>query len=154
LRPTSVNSNPFSGHQKALKGTRQPKTAPANAGPDRVKAAVVAAPVVVRAPVAPSVPVTVAAAKPPVVPVVAPATCCPAHTPRREARGLDGIFNHGTRALTRTEAVSALKALGFGKTAAYKALSMDGSFAPWLQFASNGIITLKEPSKSTESFHF
>jgi hypothetical protein len=56
---------------------------------------------------------------------------------------LTAIFNRGTRALTRTAAVAALKALGFGKTAAYKALSMDGRFAPLLQFAPNGIITLK-----------
>jgi len=35
----------------------------------------------------------------------------------------------------------ALKNIGFGKTAAYEALSPDGRFAAWLQFAPDGIIT-------------
>jgi hypothetical protein len=39
------------------------------------------------------------------------------------------IFNGG-RGLTRKSAVSALKALGFGKTAAYEALAINGRFAP------------------------
>jgi hypothetical protein len=52
------------------------------------------------------------------------------------------IFNGG-RGLTRKSAVSALKALGFGKTAAYQALEINGRFADWLQFASDGIITWK-----------
>jgi hypothetical protein len=51
------------------------------------------------------------------------------------------VFQRGTRALTRKAAVTALKALGFGKSAAYEALAMDGRFAPWLQFAPDGIIT-------------
>jgi hypothetical protein len=50
------------------------------------------------------------------------------------------IFN-GARGLTRTAAVSALKAVGFGKTAAYAALSPDGRFSAWLQCAPDGIIT-------------
>jgi hypothetical protein len=54
---------------------------------------------------------------------------------------LSAIFNNGSRTLTRTAAVSALKQLGFGKTAAYKALSIDGRFASLLQFAPDGIIT-------------
>jgi hypothetical protein len=36
-----------------------------------------------------------------------------------------------------------LKSLGFGKSAAYEALAMNGRFAPWLQFAPDGIITWK-----------
>jgi hypothetical protein len=51
------------------------------------------------------------------------------------------IFNRGARALTRTAAVAALTSLGFGKTAAYEALSPDGRFASWLQCAPNGTIT-------------
>lgn len=50
------------------------------------------------------------------------------------------IFQHGARTFTRTAAVSALKSLGFGKTAAYAALSPDGRFSAWLQFAPDGII--------------
>ena len=53
------------------------------------------------------------------------------------------IFHGGTRSLTRTSAVAALKALGFGKTAAYEALATKGRFASWLQFAPDGIITWK-----------
>jgi len=54
------------------------------------------------------------------------------------------IFQRGARALTRTAAVAALKMLGFGKTAAYDALSEDGRFSDWLDFAPNEIITWTE----------
>lgn len=53
------------------------------------------------------------------------------------------IFHRGARGLTRTAAVAALKNLGFGKTAAYDALSEDGRFSAWLRFAPNGKITWK-----------
>lgn len=56
---------------------------------------------------------------------------------------LSAIFDNGSRTLTRTAAVAALKALGFGKTAAYKALSMDGRFGSLLRFAPDGIIGWK-----------
>lgn len=51
------------------------------------------------------------------------------------------VFHGGTRTLSRTAAVMALKNLGFGKTAAYAALSPDGRFSTWLQCAPDGIIT-------------
>jgi len=54
------------------------------------------------------------------------------------------IFQDGACALTRTAAVTALKNLGFGKTAAYAALTPDGRFSAWLQFAPDGIITWTE----------
>jgi hypothetical protein len=54
------------------------------------------------------------------------------------------IFNGGTRGLTRKSAVAALKAFGFGKTAAYDVLSEGGRFADWLDFAPDGIITWTE----------
>jgi hypothetical protein len=53
---------------------------------------------------------------------------------------LANIFHHGARLLNRTAAVAALKNLGFGKTAAYDALSPDGRFSDWLQIAPDGII--------------
>jgi hypothetical protein len=53
------------------------------------------------------------------------------------------VFQRGARALTRTAAVAALKNLGFGKTAAYDALSPDGRFSAWLQCAPDGVITWK-----------
>lgn len=52
------------------------------------------------------------------------------------------VFDGG-RGLTRKAAVSALTALGFGKTAAYSALSPDGRFSALLQSAPDGIITWK-----------
>jgi hypothetical protein len=51
------------------------------------------------------------------------------------------IFHDGTRALYRKDAVAELQNLGFGKTAAYEALSTNGRFRAWLQIAPDGIIT-------------
>ncbi|HTR41071.1 MAG TPA: hypothetical protein VMH87_05600 [Pseudomonadales bacterium] len=56
---------------------------------------------------------------------------------------LSAVFNNGSRTLTRQAAVSGLKQLGFGKTAAYKALSIDGRYASLLQFGPDGIISWK-----------
>jgi hypothetical protein len=47
---------------------------------------------------------------------------------------LSGEHN-GTRSLNKRAAVIALESRKFGKTAAYKALSADGRFASWLQWA-------------------
>jgi hypothetical protein len=54
------------------------------------------------------------------------------------------IFHRGARSLTRPAAVAALKKIGFGKTAAYAALSPDGRFSAWLRCSSDGIITWTE----------
>jgi hypothetical protein len=51
------------------------------------------------------------------------------------------IFLNGTRMLSRKAAVAALKNLGFGRTAAYEALSQTGGFTSWLYYASDGMIT-------------
>jgi hypothetical protein len=53
------------------------------------------------------------------------------------------VFHQGACGLTRTAAVAALKRLGFGKSAAYDALSPDGRFSAWLQCSPDGIITWK-----------
>jgi len=53
------------------------------------------------------------------------------------------IFQHGTRSLYRIDAVAKLQKLGFGKTAAYEALSPEGRFAFWLKIAPDGIIVWK-----------
>jgi len=53
------------------------------------------------------------------------------------------IFRYGARNLTRKEAVVALIGLGFGKTAAYEALAINGRFASWLKIAPDGIIDWK-----------
>lgn len=57
---------------------------------------------------------------------------------------LAAVFQRGARTLTRTAAVAALKRLGFGKTAAYEALSANGRFCAWLDFQPDGIITWRE----------
>ena len=60
---------------------------------------------------------------------------------RIRRKHMESIFRLGE--LTPTEAVSALKALGFGKSAAYEALSAEGQFSAWLQFAPDGMIFWK-----------
>jgi hypothetical protein len=57
------------------------------------------------------------------------------------------VFKHGALALTRKEAVAALKSLGFRKSMAYEALSPDGRFSTCLRFAPNGMITWKKRLK-------
>jgi hypothetical protein len=54
------------------------------------------------------------------------------------------IFQNGARSLYRINAVAELQNLGFGKTAAYEALSPDGRFASWLQIAPDGIISWQD----------
>lgn len=71
-----------------------------------------------------------------------PAQCSPTTKRKRIRRNqMESIFRHGE--LTLTEAVSALKSLGFGKSAAYEALSSNGQFSAWLQFAADGMISWK-----------
>ena len=52
-------------------------------------------------------------------------------------------LEYGTRGVTRGEAVAALQALGFQKTAAYKALSASGRFAELIEIAPDGLIEWK-----------
>jgi hypothetical protein len=56
---------------------------------------------------------------------------------------IDSFTLSSERTLRRTAAVEALKRLGFGKTAAYAALSQDGRFNAWLICAPDGIIAWK-----------
>lgn len=51
------------------------------------------------------------------------------------------IFRRGERGLTRAAVAAALKKIGFGKSAAYAALSENGRFSAWLRFAPDGIIS-------------
>ena len=46
---------------------------------------------------------------------------------------------YGARGFSRKEAVAALVARGFRKTAAYKALAEDGRFADMIEFTANGL---------------
>lgn len=50
------------------------------------------------------------------------------------------VFEQGSRELTRPDAVAALRDRGFGKTAAYKALSASGRFAQCFQVAPDGVL--------------
>lgn len=83
------------------------------------------------------------------VPIVPIAKATPPATPQPAGKkivtrtNLVTIFDNGARSLTRTAAVAELKRLGFGKTAAYSALSLDGRFSDWLHCASDGEITWK-----------
>jgi len=54
---------------------------------------------------------------------------------------METIFDGGKELLTRKEAIEALKRLGFGKTAAYAALSPTGRFGTWLRLGPNRILT-------------
>jgi hypothetical protein len=86
----------------------------------------------------------------PVVPVVKTAlSAAPKPVARRFVTRADlvTIFDNGKRALSRTVAVTALKRLGFGKSAAYAALSPDGRFSSWLFCAPDGIISWTEGQK-------
>src|SRR5262249_8076360 len=47
---------------------------------------------------------------------------------------------YGARSMTRQEAVAALQALGFRKTAAYKALSADGKFSGLVEHTPDGMV--------------
>jgi hypothetical protein len=83
--------------------------------------------------------------RPAIVPQVQIAPPIPKRTVSR--KDMADIFQQGGRMLTRTKAVAALKQLGFGKTAAYSALSMDGRFAAWMEFAPDGIIIWTDGQK-------
>jgi hypothetical protein len=126
----------------------QNRSIPANSGgnPSVTPAPSVSASAIVpasSAPAMPKIPVP-----PPTIPAVKIAPEIPSLPPIKKKfvtrEDLATAFHHGARGLTRTAAVTALKNLGFGKTAAYKALQSDGRFNSWLQFAPDGIITWKD----------
>jgi len=104
--------------------------------------------VIVPPPAVPSVPkVSVPAPVPAAVTVPKIVTQAPPPPIKKKfvtREDLANIFQRGARALTRTAAVAALKKLGFGKTAAYAALTPNGRFSAWLQYAPDGIITWTE----------
>ena len=80
--------------------------------------------------------------------IVAQATPPPIKKKFIAREDLAKVFQNGTRKLNRTSAVIGLKNLGFGKTAAYSALSPDGRFSAWLQWAPDGIITWTDGQKT------
>lgn len=77
------------------------------------------------------------------IPLTTDATQFPARHKRKRitSENMATIFRHGSRKLNLTTAVAELKGLGFGKTAAYEALSTNGQFSAWLRFTPDGIIT-------------
>jgi hypothetical protein len=102
--------------------------------------------IIVLPPAVPSVPkITAPAAVPAAVIVPTIAKQAPPPSPIKKKvvtrQDMATVFQRGAHTLTRTAAVAALKGLGFGKTAAYAALTPDGRFASWLQIAPDGIIT-------------
>jgi hypothetical protein len=82
---------------------------------------------------------------PSVIPALkaAPEIPLPARKKFITLENMANVFHRGANTLTRKAAVAALRKLGFGKTAAYDALSPDGRFATWLQYAPDGIILWK-----------
>jgi hypothetical protein len=142
----------------------KPKTAPANAGTEssrKVEKTTVFRPIPAEIPVKPiavpipsalksfippfSVPLVskVSASVPAPQKIAAQIPSPPIKGKFVTRRDMAAVFHHGARPLTRNEAVAALKNLGFGKTAAYAALSPDGRFSTWLQCAPDGIMTWK-----------
>ena len=80
----------------------------------------------------------------PVVPVakpILPAAPKPLAKKSISRADMAAVFDKGKRSLTRTAAVGTLRRLGFGKSAAYAALSPDGRFNTWLRCAPDGIIS-------------
>ena len=112
-------------------------------------------PASVPVPSVPSVPVQTAPVRPvpvirppapvvvPAIKAVTPAAPLPINKKFVTRADLATVFENGARSLNRTAAVAALKRLGFGKTAAYSALSPGGRFNAWLHCAPDGIITWK-----------
>jgi hypothetical protein len=87
---------------------------------------------------------------PSVIPAIKIAPQVPQPSPKKFIAWEDiaNVFHRGGRTLTRTAAVAALKSIGFGKSASYAALTPDGRFAAWLQFAPDGIITWTDGHKA------
>jgi hypothetical protein len=122
----------FSGDAK------KPETVPASENPKNV-------PAVPSVPV-PFIPKISASAQISPVPV---SEELPQNPPAQKRRiilreDLAQIFLRGARLLYRIDAVAELQNLGFGKTAAYEALSPDGLIASWLKIAPDGIIVWKD----------
>jgi hypothetical protein len=76
-------------------------------------------------------------------PAPAPLSDSPARAKRVRREDLAEALAYGARSMTRGEAVAALQNLGFGKTAAYKALSEQGRFVEFLHHTSDGLIEWK-----------
>jgi hypothetical protein len=104
------------------------------------QSAIASSPAVDSTPKVCTIPQSLAVAQPTAVSPVAPS---PRHGQPLAREGVARIFNCGARALTRKAAVDALKSLGFGKSAAYEALSPDGRFAAWLYCSPDGTLTWK-----------
>jgi hypothetical protein len=85
----------------------------------------------------------VAAASPPRNTVPSPVTTRPAIVKRVTREDLAEALAYGERQFTRKEAVAGLEALGFRKSAAYKALSVDGKFGSLIEFTTDGLIEWK-----------
>ena len=58
-----------------------------------------------------------------------------------QRKHLKAIFQDGKMQFSRKAAAEHLQRLGFGKSAAYEALSPSGRFATWLRFAPDGVIS-------------
>jgi hypothetical protein len=78
-------------------------------------------------------------------PTAPPASVRSSHVPsavskRITREDLAEALAYGERQFTRKEAVAALEALGFRKTAAYKALNSNGKFGAFIKFTPDGLV--------------
>jgi hypothetical protein len=106
--------------------------------------------VVVQPVVAQPVPTGSVAVQPaaPVAKTISPAKSQPDVKKFITRADIAAIFENGKRAMSRTAAVTALQRLGFGKSAAYAALSPGGRFSSWLSCAPDGIISWTDAQNS------
>jgi hypothetical protein len=113
----------------------------------KAEAAITVTPVPIMPP--PSIPKPVTPAPAPIIKRVVVVPLLPPKRKAIERKDLASVFLHGTCTRTRAAAVAALQRLGFGKSAAYRALSPDGRFASWLQIAPDGIVNWTDKSVTT-----
>ena len=79
----------------------------------------------------------------PTIPLKTSALSPTAENRRMTREDIAEALEYGSRAVPRGEAVAKLQALGFGKTAAYKALSPSSRFAEFIEIAPDGLIEWK-----------
>jgi len=82
-------------------------------------------------------------ATPPNAPAAAPMVVATPAGKRIKREDIAAALAYGARSVPRGEAVAALQALGFHKTAAYRALSANGRFAEFIEIAPDGLIEWK-----------
>ena len=76
-------------------------------------------------------------------PAAAPVVAVTPASKRIKREDVAEALAYGSQSVSRKEAVATLQALGFHKTAAYRALSGNGRFAEFIEIAPDGLIEWK-----------